>query len=61
MLNDPRGYVAPNLFPQTWVTHSPIADIAHALEADGYSPQVHFGLLNQAGEIMFIGPVGQRG
>jgi hypothetical protein len=61
MLNDPRGYVAPNLFPKTWVTHEPIKDIARALEVDGYSPQVNFALLNQAGETLYIGPVGQRG
>lgn len=60
-LSDPCGYTAPNIMPATWVTHRPVEDIAHALEVDGYSPAVNFGLLNERSEIMFIGPIGQRG
>jgi hypothetical protein len=60
-LCDDSGYIVPNLMPATWITHDPVTDIAKALEEDGYSPAVHFGLLNERAEILFIGPVGQRG
>jgi hypothetical protein len=59
-LSDPCGYIVPNLMPATWVTHRPVEDIAHALEVDGYGPAVHFGLLNERSEIMFIGPIGRK-
>jgi hypothetical protein len=60
-LCDPGGYIAPNLMPATWVTYRPVEDIAAALANDGYSPAVHFGLLNERSEIMYIGPIGQKG
>jgi hypothetical protein len=60
-LSDPEGYTAPNLMPASWVTHRPVEDIAEALAKDGYSPAVHFGLLNERSEIMFIGPIGRKG
>jgi len=62
MLNDPAGYEVQNMtLAGLAVTHEPIRDIARALEGDGYSPYVNFALLNQAGETLYIGPVGQRG
>jgi len=60
-LNDPCGYIAENIFPPIGVTHEPIKDIARSLEIDGYSPHVNFALLNQVGETLYIGPIGQRG
>ena len=60
-LCDQCGYIVPNLMPATWITHDPVTDIAKALADDGYSAAVHFGLLNERSEIMFIGPIGQKG
>jgi len=62
MLNDPRGYECANMsLAGLSITHEPIRDFARALEGDGYSPFVNFALLNQAGEVLYIGPVGQEG
>ena len=35
--------------------HDTVTDVAKALAAEGYSSAVHFGLLNERSEIMFIG------
>lgn len=59
-LSDDTGYTIANMMPSTWVTHDPVTDIAAELAKDSWSRGVQFALLNERGEIMFAGPIGQK-